>query len=116
METRILTTTSDQESIDRVDAQHGPCGVCGGKFSEHQNPNVKHVFSAEGQLISKEQAAKQQQRPVRFPQTGEAGLVGRLVEVLMAQHMVSQEEALYVAGMGPKPNYEHQQYRDPVGG
>lgn len=87
-----------------------PCGICKGKKSEHGPGKTQHVYSPEGQLKTHKQEEAEQQRQagpqlIRLPgaQTNEAGAIGRLCEVLMDNGLMSQEQALYVAGMGTKP-------------
>jgi hypothetical protein len=100
-----------------------PCGICEGSPGEHDSPNVQHVWVPQGntELITKAEAAKKRAQSQRQPmmvlgsqnQVNEA--VGRLVEVLLGQKMISTEEALYVAGMGPKPDYTPASgFRDPA--
>lgn len=98
------------------------CGVCGGSKQQHDRPDVKHAFRADGQLQSKEQAAKEAAqstpRVVRLPgaQTNEAMAVGRLVEVLIEKGVLTHADALYVAGMGQKPAEQYPGYLGPESG
>lgn len=92
------------------------CTACSGKKSEHFDgegkPITRHMFTErEGELQTREAAEKNQQQQlsgpsvIRLPgaQTNEAGAIGRLCEVLLENNMMSTAQALYVAGMGSKP-------------
>lgn len=90
-----------------------PCGVCGGRKKEHFDdegkPITQHVFSSDGRLISHADAAKarqiQPQRvvlPSQFAGT-DAQVITKLIEVLMDKSIISNEEALYIFGVAPKP-------------
>jgi hypothetical protein len=93
----------------------GPCGVCGGAFTEHFDdkgkPTTQHVYTGEGgQLVSQAQHQKQQAKPpatqvFQLPKTAgvDAQAFGRLCEVLLEKTFLTAEEGLYIAGMGPKP-------------
>lgn len=99
------------------------CTLCEGKRREHYDaegkPITRHVFTtAEGQLHTHEELRKEQQKAqqqvIRLPgaQTNEAGAIGRLCEVLMENNLITASQALYVAGMGPKPDTPSG-FRDP---
>lgn len=117
-----MTTPPDPktavETTEQTDARYGPCGICSGKFSEHQSPNVAHVWVPEGgELLSRAEAAKRQRTPqqvirVPMPQPGgDTQVINRLVEVLLDKKLITPQDGLYVAGVASKPST--QQYRDP---
>lgn len=104
----------------------GVCTVCGGAKKEHfdsdGNPTRIHVYTeVEGDL-----ATKQQKEGMRISQPSPvAGMMmnmganpvslGRLVEILMERGLILSDEALYIAGMGPKPMPPQPSgYRDPA--
>lgn len=103
-----------------------PCAVCRGAKEEHGPGKTQHVYTTDpGQLMTSRQQEQQmrqlqQQQPmaIRLPgaQTNEAQAVGRLVEVLLEKQILSTPEALYIAGMGPKPEVlpPTSGYRDPA--
>ena len=93
-----------------------PCTICGGAKEEH-GPSTIHAYSSvEGDLTTPEQRAAQQgrQQPINPAALMGAAMnplvVGRLVEVLMAKSIFTQEEGLYIAGFGPRPPA----FQDPV--
>lgn len=89
------------------------CTACGGKKEDHFNsdgkPITRHMFTEqEGELQTREAVEKKLQtgpQLIKLPgaQTNEAGAIGRLCEVLLENGQMSTPQALYVAGMGPKP-------------
>ena len=108
--------------MSNMTAEVERCGVCGGSRESHDRADVKHAFRVDGQLQSKEQAAKEAAqstpRVIRLPgaQTNEAGAIGRLVELLMEKGVLSGADALYVAGMGQKPSEQYPGYLGPESG
>lgn len=80
----------------------GKCTACGAKESEHGNS--RHMFTTKpGELITKEEYDKQNTpQQVSIPYQG--GPLGRLIEVLVTKKLMTLEEALYVAELGPRPD------------
>lgn len=102
------------------DTPKPPCGVCKGSYNEHfenGKPITQHTYSPNGELVSQAEAAKKQQgQRVPFNPAmlaGSSPQVGRLVEVMMDLNLIGVEQALYVAGMGPKPS-SPSGYMDPA--
>lgn len=103
-----------------------PCAVCRGAKEEHGPGKTQHVYTTEsGQLMTQRQQEQMtrgmtqvQPQVIRLPgaQTNEAQAVGRLVEVLLEKQILSTPEALYIAGMGSKPEVTPPAsgYRDPA--
>lgn len=100
----------------------GKCSACGGAREEHGPGLTQHVFTLrDGELKSHDQVERESRQSsqgpvaIRLPgaQTNEAGAIGRLVEVLRDKGLLSDAEALYVAGMGSKPE-KKPQFRDPA--
>lgn len=80
------------------------CAVCGGTELEHANS--QHMFTTKpGELITKEQYAKQQQSEQKITVPYQGGPLGRLIEVLVTKKLMNLEEALYVAELGPRPDF-----------
>jgi hypothetical protein len=114
--------TSDS-STEVLDAEKGPCGICQGKFSEHVPPNIQHVWvSVGGDLMTHEQKKKQEGRApgmapgavIRTSMGLSPDAVGKLTEILLEKGIISTPDALYVAGMGSKPDQNKLSgYRDP---
>lgn len=103
------------DEIAAKDSAEGACAVCGGKWSEHQRADIRHMFTKNpGELITPEEAAKKQRptQQVVFPRSvpgNDVQLLNRLVEVLMEKGIISTPEGLYIAGIGQKPSG----FRDP---
>lgn len=98
-----------------------PCAVCRGAYSEHFDGDGKKITQhsyteKEGDLVTHEEAAKRsqprQQQGMQVSPTMlamQAGTnplaMGRLIEVLLDKGVLTNEDALYVAGFSPtKPN------------
>lgn len=90
------------------------CIICGGSKEEHFKEGkaiTRHAYSErEGELITHEEKAKQQQKtqlggmPLASMVNAQPNSVGRLVEVLLDSGVIRTEDALYIAAMGSKPN------------
>lgn len=100
--------------------ESAPCGVCKGSRKEHFDgagrPITQHVYSPDGGLVSQVDAAKARQAqqsviPPRFPGT-DAQVITRLIQTLMDKGILSDPEALYIFGVGNKP--EVTRFVDPV--
>ena len=93
------------------------CAACGGKKEEHGEGKTQHVYTeTPGQLMTHDQQKKaQSQAPqpmaIRLPVANDQNNYGRLVEVLLEKNLISPQEALYIAGMAPKPQ---PQFADPA--
>lgn len=92
-----------------------PCAICKGGYKEHFDDQGKaitqHVYTqTPGDLsTAKQKQAQEQQQGTRVQVPHPAVLgsnpmaTGRLVEVLVEAKVVTPEQALYIAGFGPKP-------------
>lgn len=101
------------------------CRVCGGTRSEHFDaegkPKTQHVFTEqEGQLMSHAEAAKMNRpaQPAAFMVPGkfngtDASAIQRLLELMLERGALTQEDALYIVGVGPKPE-KKSGYIDPA--
>lgn len=101
------------------------CAVCRGKKSEHFDvrgfPITQHAFTElEGDLVTHKEREKQNTPPaqpqlIRLPggTANEGGAINRLIEILLNKGTLSTDEALYVCGIGPKPE-QPSGFRDPV--
>lgn len=81
------------------------CAVCGGSEGEHANS--QHMFTTKpGELITKEQHAKQQQQqqPQKIAIPYQGGPLGKLIEVLVTKKLLTLDDALYIAELGPRPD------------
>ena len=88
-------------------SQTDKCAVCGGSEAEHANS--AHMFTTKpGELVTREQHDKDQPPKVNVPSQG--GPLGRLIEVLVTKKLMTLEEALYIAELGPRPDFE--QYKE----
>lgn len=77
------------------------CAICGGVEADHKTS--QHMFTTTpGQLVTKEQHEKEQPKQVTIPYQG--GPLGKLIEVLVIKKLMTLEEALYVAELGPRPD------------
>lgn len=96
-----------------------PCEVCGGTKAEHygddgKTPRTQHAYTTTpGEMITHAEREKQQQQPQPFQVGGvplstmvnsQPNSVGRLTEVLLDAGVIRPQDALYIAGMGSKPN------------
>jgi hypothetical protein len=99
------------------------CAVCHGRKSEHFDdegrPKTQHAFTElEGDLVTHQQNAKRQPKSptvIQLPggTQNEGGAINRLIETLLNKGALTTDEALYVCGIGPKPE-PPSGYRDPV--
>lgn len=110
-----------------TDQQESRCSICRGTKREHidveGNQITQHMFTTiEGDLMTPaEHAKRQSSQPPRvgispnvLQYMGNAGVsIGRLVEVLLEKQVITPEEALYIAGMAPKPTAKSG-YKDPA--
>lgn len=79
-----------------------PCTICGGSIEEHQGS--RHAYTTTPGDLKVPETPKPNQSPrLNGAQTNEAQAIGRLLEILAQKNILSLQEAIYVAGMGPKP-------------
>jgi hypothetical protein len=97
-----------------------PCAVCRGGYKEHFDGDGKkitaHAYTEQPGDLRPQPKPQPAQNPIRLvgAQTNEAGAIGRLCEVLLQNGLIDTPEALYVAGMGTKPEPESpSQWSDP---
>jgi hypothetical protein len=100
-------------------SDEAPCKLCGGKFDEHGPGLTQHVYTQrEGEMKTFEQEAREKQaaqRPVMvLPPSTNSTQVERLVQVLLTRGLILTDDALYIAGMGPKPEQQSSGYIDPA--
>lgn len=78
------------------------CAICGGVESEHVTS--AHVFTLNpGELVTKEQQAKEKP-PLKVSSPGAgAGPLGRLLEVLTVKGYINLPEVLYISDLGDRP-------------
>lgn len=102
-------------------ANKGPCTICRGSYAEHFDDagkqKTQHAYTElEGDLVTPAQQAKREQSPSRtvmMPQMSMGMLnIQRLVEVLHEKNLLTQDEVLYIAGVGQKPT--ETKFRDPA--
>lgn len=97
--------------------QKPPCKICGAQPDEHEGR--QHAYTTvEGELVTPDEKKKAQGGPPQRMIIGGAvpaptDTVGRLVEVMLEKGLFTPGEALYVAGMGPKPTGKSG-FADPV--
>lgn len=105
MTTRTVIRVSTQQQAEVVER----CAICFGTRDEHGPGLTQHAFTdREGDLVTPLEMAKRQPQPPRLIQLpggthNEGGAINRLIETLMNKGLLSVEEALYVVGVGPKP-------------
>ena len=102
------------------------CTVCSGSKEEHFDAEGKqitiHAYTElEGDLVTQEQDKKRRQQkgtlagvPISTMVNAQPNSVGRLVEVLIDAGAIRTEDALYIAGMGSKPNSPRAEFTDPA--
>lgn len=100
-------TSTSEETTDAGRAGASRCAICGDTKENHEG-RVHAFTTKQGDLKTPEQASKeaQPQRPQAL-NFGALGLnpmgLGRLIEVLMEKNLLSDDEALYIAGFRSKP-------------
>ena len=86
----------------------GKCAVCGGTEKEHEQ--ARHMFTNQpGQLMTQEEYDKIQPPPQQMSVPSQGGPLGRLIEVLVSKKLLTLEDALYVAELGPRPDFSKYQ-------
>jgi hypothetical protein len=94
-------TAEPQETPEQKDARLGPCGVCGGKHSEHANRI--HAFTAGTEMLTQAQQEKRdrQGQPVVLRATAPNGptLVSRLIERLHDKGVFDDDDILFITGL-----------------
>jgi hypothetical protein len=102
------------------------CKVCGGRKSEHFDdkgfPVTRHAFTElEGDLVTHREASKrssggrEQPMMIRLPGAtqNEGGAINKLLEIMIDRGTLTTAEALYICGIGPKPE-QASGYQDPA--
>lgn len=85
------------------------CSICKGTEDEHgEAKGIRHAFAREGEPLETPEQRARRTAPKAAPQVnrvltmgGNSQEVSRLVEVLIAHNLITQEDALYIAGYKP---------------
>jgi hypothetical protein len=92
-----------------------PCTICKGSkaehFDNHGQPTRQHAYTTkDGDLVTNQEMAKRNQPQGQRTPFNPAMLMGgnpmtaaRLTEVLLEKGVLTTDDALYIAMMGPKP-------------
>jgi hypothetical protein len=97
-----MTSVSDEKSPDLITAEDealGPCTVCGGKKSEHEN--TIHAFTNIGGVLVTRDAVKkaeEKQKPIVIAGPQSQNMT-RLLETLSSKGVLDDNDLLYITGL-----------------